>query len=182
MPDESHQEYGAPRELSLQATFDRREPVVEFDLGWFSKSASRLPEAPWLSFVPTDRDRSQWRRQWRMEKLGQWISPYDVVRNGNRHLHAIGAGVRAVDATHAISIQTLDAPLVAPGRPSLLDFNNVPHRKVRAPHVVMQIEMETLTQVRLSIIERAEALPTDSKHEAETSVILRTGRGQSTDV
>jgi hypothetical protein len=124
MPHESHHEYGAARELSLQVTFDRREPVVEFDLRWFSKSASRLPEASWLSFVPTDRDRSQWRRHWRMEKLGQWISPYEVVRNGNRHLHAIGRGVRASDATHAINIQSLDAPLVAPGRPSLLDFNN----------------------------------------------------------
>lgn len=124
MPAESHREYGAPSEISLQATFDRLEPVVEFDLQWFSKSASRLPEAAWLSFVPSDRDRSQWRRQWRMEKLGQWISPYEVIRNGNRHLHAVGGGVRAADARHEISIQTLDAALVAPGRPSLLDFNN----------------------------------------------------------
>lgn len=123
MPDESHQEYGAPREVSLQATFDRVEPAVEIDLQWFFKSASRLPEASWLSFVPTDRG-PQWRRQWRMEKLGQWISPYEVVRNGNRHLHAVGRGVRAADAGHSIRIETLDAPLVAPGRPSLLDFNN----------------------------------------------------------
>jgi hypothetical protein len=124
MPDESHQEYGAPREVSLQATFNRVEAVVELDLQWFAKSASRLPEASWFSFVPTDRDRDQWRRQWRMEKLGQWISPYEVVRNGNRHLHAVGDGVRAANAKHAISIHTLDAPLVAPGQPSLLDFNN----------------------------------------------------------
>ncbi len=124
MPAESYQEYGAPREAALLVTFDRFEPVVEFDVQWFSKSASRIPEAAWFSFVPSDRDRSQWHRQWRMEKLGRWISPYDVVRNGNRHLHAVGSGVRAQDARYAISIQTLDAALVAPGRPSLLDFNN----------------------------------------------------------
>ena len=59
-----------------------------------------------------------------MDKLGQAVSPLDVVRDGNRHLHAIGDGVRYQDDTCALAIESLDAALVAPGRPALLDFDN----------------------------------------------------------
>jgi hypothetical protein len=47
-----------------------------------------------------------------------------VVENGNRHLHAIGQGVRASLAGKTLTVSPLDSALVAPGKPSLLDFNN----------------------------------------------------------
>jgi len=48
-----------------------------------------------------------------------------VVPNGNRYLHAVGdGGVTVEDGGHRFQAISLDAPLVAPGRPSLLDFNN----------------------------------------------------------
>jgi hypothetical protein len=59
-----------------------------------------------------------------MDKLGLWISPYEVIRDGNRHLHAVGAGVRAEGPRHIFQISPLDSTLVAPGQPSLLNFNN----------------------------------------------------------
>jgi hypothetical protein len=120
MPEESWQEYGAPRQLSLEVRFDRREPQVRFTLQWFGKPACRLPEASWFSFLP----RVSQPRAWRMDKLGQWISPYEVIRDGNRHLHALNSGVRWSGSRAALRIETLDAPLLATGRPSLLDFNN----------------------------------------------------------
>ena len=46
------------------------------------------------------------------------------MENGNRHLHAVGRGVTCADGDALLRIETLDAPLVAPGTPSLLDFNN----------------------------------------------------------
>jgi hypothetical protein len=115
--------FGSPRQLSIEVQFPRAEPGVDFVVQWFDKPASRLPEAAWFSFVLRDLG-TRWRKSWRMDKLGQWVSPLDVVRNGNRRLHAVGTGLRADDGTHAASVETLDAPLVAPGRSSLLDFSN----------------------------------------------------------
>ncbi len=63
---------------------------------------------------------------WRMDKLGQAISPLEVVRNGNRTLHAVGAGVEYRDGRGGLAIATLDAPLVAPGEPSLLRLQQPP--------------------------------------------------------
>ena len=59
-----------------------------------------------------------------MNKMGQEILPLDVVRDGNRHLHAVGDGIRYRDGEEELEIETYDAPLVAPGARSLLDFNN----------------------------------------------------------
>lgn len=120
MPEESWQRYGAPRELTLEITFPRSEPVIEFRLQWFDKTACRIAEALWFSFIPRVRQP----RSWRMEKLGEWISPLEVIRDGNCKLHAVGQGVRCQEAKTCIEIESLDAPLVAPGQPSLLDFNN----------------------------------------------------------
>lgn len=120
MPEESWQVYGAPRELALEITFPRSEPVIEFRLQWFEKTACRIAEALWFSFIPCVKQP----RNWRIEKLGEWISPLEVIRDGNRKLHAVGCGVRCQEAGGCIDIESLDAPLVAPGLPSLLDFNN----------------------------------------------------------
>lgn len=120
MPEESWQAYGAPRLVWLEITLPHSAPLVQFDLQWFDKTATRLPEAAWFSMVPQVRQP----RAWRMDKLGEWVSPYEVIRDGNRHLHAVGSGVRYEDAGQRLWLDTLDTALVAPGKPSLLDFNN----------------------------------------------------------
>jgi hypothetical protein len=107
MPEEATH-YGAPASLTLEVT-----RALELTLQWFDKKACRLPEACWLSFQPAiDAD-------WRMRKLGTWLSPRRVIRRGNRTLHA-------VDRVECgpFALETLDAPLVAPGKPSLLDFHD----------------------------------------------------------
>jgi hypothetical protein len=113
-------DYGCPKDFYLQYTFDNRLPRIAIDLQWFNKSACRLPEALWFSFQP----RVSPDAQWRMEKLGQEISPLEVVENGNRHLHAVGSGVTCNDEGTRVEIVALDSPLVAPGQPSLLNFTN----------------------------------------------------------
>lgn len=120
MPEQSWQVFGAPRVAWLELTLPRDEPVIHFDLQWFEKPASRLPEAAWFSISPIVRSP----QFWRMDKLGEWISPAEVIRDGNRHLHAVGAGVRYSDTHTRLTIEPLDSTLVAPGKPSLLDFNN----------------------------------------------------------
>jgi hypothetical protein len=121
MPEESWRVYGAPKTLSVEISASQQAAELNFRLQWFDKPACRLPEAIWFSFEPMIKQP----RWWQMDKLGQWISPYAVIRDGNRHLHAVGdGGIRLNDENENLSIQSVDAALVAPGQPSLLDFNN----------------------------------------------------------
>ena len=113
-------EYGCPRDFYLTYAFAEDKPQIEIDLQWFEKPACRLPEALWFSFRPSVTAGVNWR----MEKLGEQISPREVEANGNRHLHAVGRGVTCADSGQFLRIDSLDVPLVAPGEPSLLNFNN----------------------------------------------------------
>lgn len=115
---------GCPRKAYSLVEFSENEPSVNVDFQWFGKEASRLPEALWLGMRPTHRAASEWM----LHKLGQEVSPLDVVRNGNRKLHAIDQFVTCRHGLHSLQTESLDAPLVAPGVPSLLDFNNRPPR------------------------------------------------------
>ena len=59
-----------------------------------------------------------------MEKMGRWISPMEVVSRGGRKLHATTGEVRYDDGETRVSLRSLDAPLVAPGHPALLQFDD----------------------------------------------------------
>jgi hypothetical protein len=120
MPAMASDHFGAPRRILIEAAFPSASPAVNLALQWFDKPACRLPEALWLSFAPAAPEP----HGWRIDKLGQSISPLEVLRNGNRTLHAAGAGVEYRDKRGGLAIATLDAPLVAPGVPSLLHFSN----------------------------------------------------------
>jgi Domain of unknown function (DUF5054) len=129
-PSESSTAYGGPKYLAVRVVLPDDEPVVQIDLQWFSKPACRLPEAMWFSFTPVVLDP----RGWKMDKMGEWVSPGEVARNGNRRLHAVGAGVWYTDRSGQFVIETLDAPLVAPGEPSLLNFHNRQPPMTRGMH------------------------------------------------
>ena len=113
---------GAPGRVELRYVFDARKPAFHLDLFWRDKLASRLPEATWLSFDPAmDHPDS-----WRLDKLGQAVSPAVVRRGGGTSLHAVGRGARYDAADGRIDFQTLDAALIAPDRPRLLDYRADP--------------------------------------------------------
>ena len=116
LPDRMRHEAGAPHEVMLRYTFPHDQLRVELDVFWFEKPATRLPVAIWLSFQPIVAQP----RAWQIEKMGAWFSPLEVIENGNRKLHAVGRAIRNAGLT----VETLDAPLVAPGTPQLLEFSN----------------------------------------------------------
>lgn len=111
---------GAPEVVHLTVT-DASPPegpsTLGLELRWDDKPANRLPEATWLGIRPVVADHDAMV----LDKLGQDVSPLDVVDGGGRHLHAVGEGVRWPGPDGTVSLRTLDAPLVAPGRPRLLD-------------------------------------------------------------
>ena len=93
--------------------------MTYLDLQWFDKPACRLPEAYWMSFVPCSKPSGAWL----FDKLGEPVSPTDVVLRGGRWLHAVGDGAYYEDSLGSFRLTTLDAALIAPGKPSLLDFD-----------------------------------------------------------
>ena len=91
---------------------------IEATLWWTHKPANRLPEALWWSFSPLVAEPERWT----MDKLGQAVSPLDVVSRGGRSLHAVGDGGLTYGGSDGpLHLWSPDTPLVAPGRPNLLD-------------------------------------------------------------
>jgi hypothetical protein len=133
LPEVASEKYGGPKELWLAINFPADRPSVEFDLQWFGKPATRLPEAAWFSFNPAANPGLM---DWELEKMGRLVSPLEVIPDGNRHLHGVSEGGVFLfeDNTRLLQIQSLDAPLAAPGEPSLLDFNNEQPRLEHGMH------------------------------------------------
>ena len=109
-----------PEELYLDLLLPKSEPVVHINFSWFRKRANRLPEAMWLTFNPE----APAIRNWTLSKVEQPVSPLDVVRGGNRHMHALSSGLSYWDAHGKLTIETLDAPLVSLGEKSPIYFSN----------------------------------------------------------
>lgn len=57
-----------------------------------------------------------------MTKLGEQVDPLDVVSRGARNLHA----VESVQHRGGVRLDLPDAPLVSPGAPSLMRFEDRP--------------------------------------------------------
>ncbi len=108
-----------PQKMYLKLTLPRAEPVIHLEFSWFQKPATRLPEALWLTFDPKVPDQ----QGWIMDKSGEQVSPFDVAAGGSRHLHAVSTGFSYRDHDHAFSVETLDAPLIAVGEKSPLNFS-----------------------------------------------------------
>ena len=108
---EAHELYGSPKNFA--AILEFQNDRIHVDFAWWDKPATRVAEAIWLGFCVKSNDI-------KLHKLGELINPHEVAEYGNRALHAVEYGIYAGD----ITIETIDAPLVAPGIPSLLNFGN----------------------------------------------------------
>ena len=109
-----------PQKLYVEMLFPDAEPAAQVNFSWFGKAANRLPEAMWLSFLPLAPDQGGWR----LEKVDRLISPLDVVRGGNRHMHAVSSAIRYKDTQGEFAIETLDAPVVALGEKSPIAYSD----------------------------------------------------------
>ncbi len=110
-PEEASSRFGAPHAAEMKYTFDSCR--IRADFAWFRKDADRIAEALWLGFRPLDSGL-------KISKLSGLIDPTRVVSRGNRNLHATDRGVKY---DHC-SIATLDAALVSPQKPCVLDYPN----------------------------------------------------------
>jgi hypothetical protein len=123
IPDEAAEASGVvawPEEIYWEILVPKEGRVVHLALSWFGKKANRLPEALWLSFRPVAPEAERWM----MEKVERPVSPLDVVRGGNRHMHCLSGAMRYRDARGSLTIETIDAPVVALDKRSPIYFSN----------------------------------------------------------
>lgn len=109
-----------PRRMFVELRLPKAEPVIEMNLSWFEKPATRLPEALWLTFNPKTAEPSGWM----LDKAGIEVSPLKVVESGNRHMHAVEKGFAYREGSHRFAVETLDAAVVAVGERTPLLFSN----------------------------------------------------------
>jgi hypothetical protein len=109
-----------PHRMYSEIVLSEKEPVIDVNFYWFDKASNRMPEAFWLTFLPVP----QPDLKWQMEKSGQALSPLDVVTSGNRHMHALSGPITYTSGNETLSIQSIDAPVVAFGKRSPINFSN----------------------------------------------------------
>jgi len=110
---------GSPEKISVELFLPEARKEMQVTLQWFNKPAYRLPEASWFSFVPPVEN-----GEWIIDKMGKPVNFRDVIKNGNRKMHAAIYGIRYENNKNNCAIQSFDAPLVAPGERTLLNFDN----------------------------------------------------------
>lgn len=87
-----------------------------YELSWFSKQPSRLPQAFWFKFKGLDEN-------WQISKMNKWIDPEKII--GSPLIMATDNGVKNND----VHIEPLDSALIAPFGRRLLDFEMYPHNQ-----------------------------------------------------
>jgi hypothetical protein len=108
-----------PKKMYLELVLPDAEPIVEIRFSWFGKAANRMPEALWLSFQPSISEP----QGWLLDKSGSSVSPFDVVTGGNRAMHAVLGGLHYKGPEGALTIEALDAPVVALGEKLPVHFS-----------------------------------------------------------
>jgi uncharacterized protein DUF5054 len=108
-----------PQKMYLELILPDADPVVNLNFYWFGKRATAIPEALWLTFNPIVSSPNGWI----MEKSGEQVSPFDVAAGGARHMHAVSSGFSVQDGSQSLKIEALDAPLIALGEKSPLNFS-----------------------------------------------------------
>jgi hypothetical protein len=118
-PDHSSQGRAAwPEKMYLELLLPNSEPVVHATFFSINKAPNRMPESMWLTFAPEAPEALGWS----LEKVDENVSPLDVVRGGGRSMHAVTSHIRYQDNHGSFELNTLDAPVVAVGERSPLDF------------------------------------------------------------
>jgi hypothetical protein len=105
-----------PEQVNSQCVI-KKDGSVEMTISLLNKPANRLPEAYWVSFMPSQVTAIF------VEKMGCKVDVLDVVQGGNRQMHCIDNYVDIVTTNGTIRITSLDAPVVAIGERKALNYS-----------------------------------------------------------
>lgn len=108
-----------PESFYTEILLSDEEPAVSLAVSWFGKRATRMPESIWLTFKPATTKTPNWM----LRKCSEPVSPLDVVRSGARNMHAVSTGFSCRSGNSTLFIDTIDAPVVAFGERSPLNYS-----------------------------------------------------------
>ena len=108
-----------PRTMYLEVVAPKAKPILHVTFYAMGKAQNRMPESMWLTFQPQTTNSPNWI----LEKVDQDVPALDVVRGGGRRMHAVTSRLSCADGDRRLEINTLDAPVVAFGVRSPLNFS-----------------------------------------------------------
>ena len=121
-----------PKEMFLEIRMPHAEARLDLTLTTLGKVANRMPEAMWLTFDPVGSAPGRWS----LDKVGEEVAPADVVVGGGRSMHAVAGHLRyRGTAGTVLDTETLDAPLVATGDRTPLNFSRAQPSLAGGVHV-----------------------------------------------
>jgi len=106
-----------PESIFVEYTIPATGNSIDLAVTLKNKPAVRLPESYMVSFVPSAILKIL------ADKMGFPVDVTDVVKGGNRQMHAIDNHIDIVTTTGTIRITSLDAPLVNIGTPRMLNYS-----------------------------------------------------------
>ena len=109
---------GGVRRVETELFLPHNRPEIEAELRFFGKEPARSPHAFWVRIRPECGPELKIS----FTKLGEPIDPRRVVPGGARTLHAVDGTIQFAGEAGCCTLETLDAPLFAPGEPALFDF------------------------------------------------------------
>ncbi len=112
-------DYGAPRAIQAKYKFYKDSDSFDYEINWFDKDASRIPEALWLNFNLSLKNSDCWK----MKKLNNFMAVTDIVLNGNRNMSAVEE-LKYEDEERKFIIKNIHAPLFSLGKGKILEFDN----------------------------------------------------------
>ena len=108
-----------PRSMYLEMIAPKAEPALHVTFYAIGKPPNRMPESMWLTFKPQTGSSPTWI----FEKVDQEVSATDVLSGGSRRMPAVTSRLSCIDGHHRLNITTLEAPVVALGVRSPLNFS-----------------------------------------------------------
>jgi hypothetical protein len=114
---EASEELGAPREITYKITSQGN--TLNIELIWIGKDANRIQEETLLRLHPVVK-----KENLKLNKLGSYIDPYDVVESGNRNCSAI-MHLKGENKDVRFKITSKHCPLFSLGKGKIMKFDNV---------------------------------------------------------
>jgi len=114
---EASEELGAPREITYKITSQGN--TLNIELIWTGKDANRIQEETLLRLHPVVK-----KENLKLNKLGSYIDPYDVVESGNRNCSAI-MHLKGENKDVRFKITSKHCPLFSLGKGKIMKFDNV---------------------------------------------------------
>lgn len=119
-PDHLNSLYGAPAAAWVRFSFDSSsttDRAVHFTITYINKTATRLGEAMFVTMNPPG-DADTTRSWWAIDKLGEWVSPLELVDGAPKGLHGHSTGVKfarvGTDGTEShVFFESKDTAMVA---------------------------------------------------------------------